>query len=315
MPSRTASADPTQRQQRLIARALAHVETHLAQPLDAGGLADQAAMSRHHFHRVFHAHLGLSVGEYITWRRLQRACALLASGHEPVADIAWAVGYESAQALAKAMRRELDATPTQVRRGHTAAWTRLLAPAQLLGIAHPNERDHTMQPTRFCELPDGLVALTATARGMVGRSMSRAAQQAFGELIPAVTKAGVMDQVRSCIALCPDDAQGPDDPACRYVAGVVFGLELASGSGQCSQPALPLSGTLAWWPVAAGRHAVFTHIGPYTMLHRSWDAIYRDWLPGSGEQLRDVPPMELMLNSPSNTAPEALRTEIWIPLR
>jgi len=67
--------------------------------------------------------------------------------------------------------------------------------------------------------------------------------------------------------------------------------------------------------VAAGRHAVFTHIGPYTTLHRSWDAIYRDWLPGSGGQLRDVPPMELMLNSPSNTAPEALRTEIWIPLR
>lgn len=315
MSPRAAPADPMQRQQHLIARALAHVERHLAQPLDAGRLADQAAMSRHHFHRVFHAHLGLSVGEYITWRRLQRACALLASGHEPVADIAWAVGYESAQALAKAMRRELDATPTQVRRGHTAAWTRLLAPSRLLGRAHPNERDDSMQVTRFSELPNGLVALTATARGMVGRSLNRAAQQAFGELIPAVTKAGVMDQVRSCIALCPDDALGPDDPACRYVAGVVFGAELASASGPCGQPAVPLTGTLAWWPVAAGRHAVFTHIGPYTTLHRSWDAIYRDWLPASGEQLRDVPPMELMLNSPADTPAAALHTEIWIPIR
>ncbi|MEY2875045.1 MAG: hypothetical protein RLZZ373_2416, partial [Pseudomonadota bacterium] len=26
------------------------------------------------------------------------------------------------------------------------------------------------------------------------------------------------------------------------------------------------------------------------------------------------PPMELMLNSPQDTPPEALRTEIWIPL-
>lgn len=309
------SPSAAQRQSRLIGRALAHVESHLNQPLDASVLADRAAMSRHHFHRVFHAHVGLSVAEYLTWRRLQRACALLASGTEPVADIAWSVGYESAQALAKAMRRELDATPTQVRRGHATVWTRLLHPTRLLGPQPLTEGDDPMQPDRYTELPASLVALTATERGMVGHNLTRAAQQAFGELMPVVGRAGLMDQIRSCIALVPDDPQGPDDPNCRYVAGVMFGYDLATSSGQCAHPKLPLSGTLAWWPVAAGRYAVFTHIGPYTTLHRSWGAIYRDWLPASGERLRDVPPMELSLNSPTDTLPDKLHTEIWLPIQ
>lgn len=318
--SHPAGKQALDRHGRLIGRALAHVETHLDARLDADVLADRAAMSRHHFHRVFQAHVGCSVAAYVTWRRLQRACALLASGSEPVLEIALQVGYESAQALAKAMRRELDTTPSAVRRGDAAAWTNLLHPGRL-GAAHPSPtQETTMQPTRFCTLPvpDGhtppMVALTATARGMVGHSLSRAARQAFSELMDAVGRAGQMPAVASCIALVPDDPKGPDDPHCRYVAGVIFGHALANGEGRCVQPDIALTGSLAWWPMAPGRHVVFTHRGPYDTLHQSWDSIYRDWLPASGVTLRDAPPLELMLNDPSNTAPTDLLTELWIPV-
>ena len=177
-----------------------------------------------------------------------------------------------------------------------------------------------MQPTRFHTVPaaspdtPSVVALTATARGMVEHTMTRAAQQAFGELMAAVGSAGLMSAIRSCIALMPDDPQGPDDAHCRYVAGVVFGHDLTDGTGACAQPDIPLAGSLAWWTIAPGRHAVFTHRGPYDTLHRSWDAIYRDWLPSAGVTLRDAPPLELVLNGPACTAPADLLTELWIPL-
>ena len=171
-----------------------------------------------------------------------------------------------------------------------------------------------MQATRITVLPPGITALTATARGMVDHNMTRAAQSAFNELAGAVLPAGLMGQVASFMSLMPDDAQGPDDPHCRYIAGFVFGYNLASGQGQCQTPELPLRGTLAWQPLEAGRYAVFTHIGPYTQLHEVWGAIYRDWLPASGEQLRDAPPLELCMNDPKTTPPEALHTEIWLPL-
>jgi AraC family transcriptional regulator len=298
-----------------VSRALACIDAQLDQPLDARTLADHAAMSRHHFHRVFLAHVGISVASYVTWRRLQRACALLVSGDEPVLEIALSVGYESAQALAKAMRRELDTTPTAVRRGDAAPWRHLLAP-QRLGLPHsPTPTGApTMQTTRFATLPAGLRALTTTAHGMVNHSLARAAQQAFGELMGALGPRGLIPQIGSTISLCPDEPQGPDDPACRYVAGVLFGHHMATGEGQGTRPEVPLTGTLAWQDLAPGRYAVFTHIGPYTGLHQAWRAIYADWLPASGETLRDSPPLELCINTPDTAPPEKLHTEIWLPL-
>jgi len=303
------------RQATRIGRALAHIESHLDGPLDAPSLADHAALSRHHFHRLFQAQVGLSVARYVTWRRLQRACALLVSGSEPVLQVALAVGFESGQALAKAMRRELDASPSALRRGHTRPWAMLLHPDRLTDTLTPGAP--TMHPTPWATQPTHptLMALTATARGMVERTLVRAAQQAFGELRQAVIGAGALDQVRSVISLCPDDPLGPDDPHCRYVAGYVFGHDLATLQGDGCQPPVPLSGSLAWWPIAGGRYAVFSHLGPYNTLHRSWTAIYRDWLPASGEQLRDVPPLELCITLPDSVPAEQLHTEIWIPVR
>lgn len=291
-----------------VARVLAHVDAHLDTPLSATGLAAVAGVSPHHFHRLFQAHVGSSIGQHVTLRRLRRACALLVSGPDTVLDVALAVGYESAQALAKAMRRELDTTPTAVRAGQ-------VRPPWTLPALDPHEGAPMNLVPRHADLPTGLVALTATARGMVDRHFTRAARQAIGELLAAVQQAGCATRIRSRIALSPDDTLGPDDPDCRYIAGVVFGYGLADGSGTLERPDVPLTGTLAWQPLASGRHAVFTHRGPYTELHRTWQAIYRDWLPASGEALQDAPPMELMLNSPADTPPEQLHTEIWIPLR
>jgi len=303
----------------LIARALAHIDAQLDGPLDAATLADRAAMSRFHFHRVFLAHVGCSVGAYVSWRRLLRACALLASGREPVLEIALVVGYDSAQALAKAMRRELGTTPTALRRGDAAAWTNLMQPWRLPAIASSSSSTSNagappMQASRFTTLPAGITALTATARGMVQHNMTRAAQQAFGELLAALDAADLRNQVASWMCMVPDAPKGPDDPHCRYVAGVVFGYEMASGTGECQQPDVALLGSLVWQPLAPGRYAVFSHIGTYETLYQTWAAIYRDWLPGSGEQLRDVPPLELVMNNPHTTPPELLQTEIWLPL-
>jgi AraC family transcriptional regulator len=50
-------------------------------------------------------------------------------------------------------------------------------------------------------------------------------------------------------------------------------------------------------------------------LWQSWNAIYRDWLPGSGETLRDAPPYDAYLNDPSRVQPSELLTEIHIPVQ
>ncbi|HOG94076.1 MAG TPA: GyrI-like domain-containing protein, partial [Opitutaceae bacterium] len=60
---------------------------------------------------------------------------------------------------------------------------------------------------------------------------------------------------------------------------------------------------------------VFLHAGPYDGLSATYDAIFRDWLPASGESLRDQPAFEVYLNTVDHTPPADLRTEIWVPLQ
>jgi AraC family transcriptional regulator len=173
-----------------------------------------------------------------------------------------------------------------------------------------------MRPTRHVDLDPHppLEVLTATARGMIDNNFIRAAQRAHTELMTAVAEAGGLSEVRTRVGLFPDTPLGPNDARCRYVAGVMFGHDLVLRQGVCQRLPIRLSGSLAWMPIPAGRHAVFTHIGPYHTLYRTWQVIYREWLPTSGELRRQVPAMELSLNSPDDVPAEELHTEIWVPL-
>jgi len=52
-----------------LARAAAHVDAHLDSDLGADVLAQRAAMSRHHVHRIFRACFGTTVQACVTcWR-------------------------------------------------------------------------------------------------------------------------------------------------------------------------------------------------------------------------------------------------------
>lgn len=171
-----------------------------------------------------------------------------------------------------------------------------------------------LAPARHATLPEGLRALTATGRGMKQGTMMEAARAAFKELASSLQQAGLFGAPASWLALMPDRPQGPEDPQARYLGGVLFGYDMAHGRGQGEARDVKLSGTLAWTPLAAGRYAVFLHVGPYEGLAALWGAIYREWLPTSGEAPRESPPLELMLNSPEDTPAHQLRTEVWVPV-
>jgi AraC family transcriptional regulator len=64
-----------------------------------------------------------------------------------------------------------------------------------------------------------------------------------------------------------------------------------------------------------GIYAVLKYKGPYGDMRAAYDWLYGQWLPSSGREAADAPVFEEYLNSPRDTPPVELRTDIYLPLK
>jgi AraC family transcriptional regulator len=78
---------------------------------------------------------------------------------------------------------------------------------------------------------------------------------------------------------------------------------------------MPADSDLQTLEIGAGTYAVHTLSGPYTQINAVLKALYTRWLPHSGYEADDRPIVEHYLNSPRTTAPDALLTDLLIPIR
>jgi AraC family transcriptional regulator len=67
--------------------------------------------------------------------------------------------------------------------------------------------------------------------------------------------------------------------------------------------------------IPGGRCAVVRHYGSHDRLGVSARYLYRDWLPDSGEELRDFPLFFDYLSLIPETAEQDLITDLYLPLR
>jgi AraC family transcriptional regulator len=270
-----------------IDRVRAHVAVNLAGDLSLDRLAEVAALSRFHFHRVFAAMTGETVAEAVRRARLNRAAVLVVIGRMPMAGVARTCGYPNVQSFARAFSRAFATTPSALRRGG-----RLPRP-----LLPQKPGDLPMFPVRIDTLPERRLAAFAHqgAYPMIATTFSR--------LFLSLRDAGLLGRIGF-----PGVALYHDSPAEVPVA------DLRSHAAFSMADDLPLPAPYDDLRLAGGRHAVLTFRGPYTGLPAAWDWIYGQWLPGSGEVPADRAPFEMYLNDAYDTAPEDLLTEVCVPL-
>jgi len=107
------SADSQVEYGRRMHRVLEHIDRNLDRSLDLAALAEVACFSQFHFHRVFSAWLGETMGDYLRRRRLEvAAMRLAAQPGVPVLQVALSVGFGSAEAFSRAFKARFGLSPT-----------------------------------------------------------------------------------------------------------------------------------------------------------------------------------------------------------
>lgn len=104
----------------IIQASLDEIESRLCSKLTARELANSAGFSLYHFYHVFEAVTGMSVGRYITYRRLLHALWQMSQGRDAT-TAALTYGFDTHAGFYKAFRKEFGCSPTQYLRSRQAS--------------------------------------------------------------------------------------------------------------------------------------------------------------------------------------------------
>ena len=95
-----------------INQSVDYINEHLNESIDLKKIAGIANVSEFHFHRIFKAYIGESVGTYISRLRLENAAQKLQITDFTLTEIAEKTGYQSQYSLSKAFKKHFGLTPS-----------------------------------------------------------------------------------------------------------------------------------------------------------------------------------------------------------
>jgi AraC family transcriptional regulator len=104
-----------------LRRVLDRIHDTLEEPVTLHELAQLAGLSVFHFSRLFKNTTGLAPHRYIVRQRIEVACHLLRDSRHGVADVAYAVGFQSVSQFTTQFVRHIGIAPAAFRRSMRAA--------------------------------------------------------------------------------------------------------------------------------------------------------------------------------------------------
>jgi len=293
-----------------ITRVLRHIQHAVGsgeqRGLTAPALAELAHFSPFHFSRIFTGMVGESVGEHVRRLRLEKAAGELVRTDRQVLSIALGCGYGTHEAFTRAFSAHFGLAPTEFRRKAGDPIEFPTAPScvhfgtdDAINTFIPLLKESPMLDVEIKQVPArrlaGMRHIGAYNQvgGAYGRLFAWAGPRGF--VGPKTEVVGVyyddpsetsVDKLRADVCITAPDGFDGDTPA-----GVTI-VELEAG--QC---------------------AVGTYQGPYERLDEAYQWFFGSWLPQSGRLPADRPTFEICRNTPEDTPPEKLITEIYIPLQ
>ncbi|MBP7096541.1 MAG: AraC family transcriptional regulator [Spirochaetia bacterium] len=283
-----------------VNRAIDFVYANFSRDFDLDELADAAAFSRFHFHRVFHALTGETLAGFVRRVRLARSADLLRSAPGlDVTQVALECGFSGPSVFSRAFRDRYGCSPSEWRSGDFPA-PRSARDESKQGQAdgkggdaggpetgYPSsiERPLRREPVtklkyevEVKELPE----LTVAYARHVGPYNE--VGEAFGRLGRWAGPRGLFRPGALSLAVYHDSPETTE------------AAKLRSSACLSVPPGTPVDGDIGLMSIPGGTFAVGRFEIAADQFGEAWDALMGEWLPASGWQPDDRPCYEVYLN-------------------
>lgn len=292
-------------------KVLSHIDDHLDQHIDLGLLAKVANFSPFHFHRIFAAWMGQTLGDYVRRRRLELAAMRMASQPRlSVLDVATSVGFGSSEAFSRAFKARFGASPTSWKNQHCN---------KILENSNLDHTDRNLNQALSEPIAKNGHTLNTKSEKLMNikiknRNPAKVAylrhHGSYGEplllfwtetVYPWLKENDLLESPRYGIS--HDDPSITSPEKCRYDACVEIPENyIASGNAQSTS-------------IPGGKYAVMHFEEELANIGEAWAAILRDWLPSSGFQLDSRPCFEhYPVGSSYDPETGAINCEICVPI-
>ena len=277
-----------------------HIEQHLDCPLTVEQLSAIACFSRFHFHRQFSLYCGVSISRYITLMRLKRASfRLVNKPQDKVIDIALDAGFENPESFSRAFKYTFGLSPSEFRKD--PVWVDWHVHFQFPG-RETQQRMEKMDVKIINVAPIKVAVLEHRGEPLrVNKTVETFIEWRIASGLSDYATQGTYGVPYND----PHTTQGED-----FRFDVCGELNTEANGQVPDNPQGVIGKTLP-----GGRCAVVRHVGAYDRISDSVYYLYRQWLPQSGEELRDFPVYFRYLQLDEQLPEHALQTDVLLPLK
>ena len=275
-----------QQYQEKLDRVTAFLHANLETDINIDSLADVACLSSYHWHRIYTAMNGETVATTLRRLRLQRAADRLANSAMNIADIAALAQYGSQDSFSRAFRDAYGQPPAAYRQnGSHAAFKAATQAADAAGFSVVVEHHDEIR----------CIAVDHTGPYLQ-------IDQAMGQLFGLLAQANLLGPEVQMQAVFFDDPdlKAPETLKSAACSPCGQGTDIPDGAKELIRK--------------AGQYAKLEYKGPYADMKDAYRWLYAVWLPNSGYTVSERPAFEAYLNSPVDTKPADLRTDIFLPV-
>lgn len=270
-----------------------YIDQHLDEALSVEQLAHVANFSKFHFHRQFSVYAGIGVAAYVRTMRLRHASYRLAfCKQERIIDIALDAGFENPESFSRAFRQSFGQSPSQFRKQpQWQPW---------------KDRFRLPAGSRSEKMEVNIVDFAGTPVALLEH---RGAPELVNDTVMSFIdwrKTTGLSPVKSSrtFGFVYDDPEFVDPEKFRFdICGEVAG-DIPENPQGVKRGHIP-----------EGRCAVVRHKGSLDLISEKIYHLYREWLPESGEELRDAPLFFHYLKLLPEVSENELVTDIYLPLK
>ncbi|UJH68524.1 GyrI-like domain-containing protein [Allomuricauda sp. SCSIO 65647] len=274
-----------------INKVLNHIQANLESPFKLSELSAIGNFSRHHFHRIISAYLGEPLGGYIKRVRIEKAAQLLRYSDSSITEISELVGYDTLSSLSAAFHKRFGLSPTAYRKKYST-------PKSLHMMDRPEKVNFDFCPT-IKTIPPMKIAFVR----VFGKYGHESIGEAWDRLFKFATGQGLMDEKTKMFGISYDNPEITENEKYEYNACISIEKDIKP------------EGEVGMKEMKGGKYAVFTYKGSYENFPLIYELIFKEWLLKSEHELRDTEIFDRYINTPFDTGPNDLLTEIHLPLK